>query len=179
MFVPRETQERLTQLEAENKSLRKQLGEEVNNRPNTIRLKLFLILGWVFFMAAAIVAYLQYQKASNATGVVPQILTEEGLSDWVAPVDSGIVFRVQIGAFEDFSLEPFKAQLEEIYSVRNDTLERIGLGSFEEFSKAQEFLDYVYELGFEDAYITATLDGKAIGLMQAIRTQAPSNGASE
>lgn len=175
MFVSRETQERIDKLEADNKALKKELGEAESNRPNTSGLKAALVIGWILFVLAAAAAYYFYAYPVKTTPeVTDQILTEEGPTDWVPPVDSGIVFRVQVGAFEEFSLEPFRAELDGIYSFRNDNLEKISLGNFSSFRKAQSFLDYMFELGFEDAYITAYQDGKPLGLMMAVKMQTSS-----
>lgn len=181
MFVSRETQERIDKLEADNKALRKQLGDAETSQPNTSGLKAGLVIGWVLFVVAAAGAYYFYAYPPESTPeVTDQILTEDGMSDWVQPVDSGIVFRVQVGAFKEFSLEPFRAQLDDVYSFKNDSLEKISLGNFKTLSEAQSFLDYMYELGFKDAYLTAYQDGKPIGLMVAIKKQSEAdNGLQE
>ncbi|NVK04942.1 MAG: hypothetical protein HWD92_08965 [Flavobacteriia bacterium] len=176
MFVSRETQERIDKLEADNKALKKELGEAESNRPNTSGLKAAMVIGWVLFLLAAAATYYFYQQSQIVIEEPKdQILTKDGPTDWVPPVDSGIVFRVQVGAFEEFSLEPFRAELDGIYSFRNDNLEKISLGNFSSFRKAQSFLDYMFELGFEDAYITAYQDGKPLGLMMAVKMQASSS----
>lgn len=82
--------------------------------------------------------------------------------------DTTIVYHVQIGAFESFDLKPHAESLENIYTFENDSLTRITLGKFYDFSEAQSFLSDLVKLKLEFAYITAYEKGIPIGLMEAV-----------
>lgn len=173
MFVSRETQERLDNLEQENSDLRKQIGEMENSKPNTTPLRTAMIIGWVMFVLATALAIYLYENSIEVekTDTV-EIVTASGPQDWNVIPDSNIVYTVQIGAFAEFDIKPYAADLEGVYMFENDNLQKVSLGTFSTFNKAQEFLSEMSEMGLEFAYVVAYENGKPIGLMHAVKKQA-------
>lgn len=172
MFVSRETQEKIDHLEREKAELEAQLGEIRAAKPKSNSWIPVAIAGWIaFLLAGAFIVYTLYFAPGDDPYAHIPITTSEGMSEWRAVPDSGIAYHVQIGAFREFDLTPYQAELGSVYLFKNDSLQRITLGRFVRFTEAQEFQEKVVELGLDFAYITAYKDGEAIGLLHAIRQE--------
>lgn len=176
MFVSRETQEKLDQLNAENAELQLKIGELQQSNEVKNPWKSIAILALVAFVLAcgAAVYFGVFNKAEDPYGHIP-IITREGVKDWSVVPDSGIAYHVQIGAFKQFDLSSYQSELEGIYLFKNDSLQRITLGRFVRFDEAQIFQEKMVELGMEFAYITAYKDNEPMGLMAAIKEEAALN----
>lgn len=169
MFVSRETQEKIDALESENAELKKKLSEvEAMNSSSKSSLKTGMIIAWVLFVVAAAAAIYFYLKpgAASVDSSTP-IYTASGKLDWNTIPDSSITYTVQIGAFAEFDIAPFASQLEGVYVFENDSLQKLSLGTFSNFTQAQTFLHKMSEMGLEFAYITVYKNGEPIGIMDA------------
>lgn len=174
MFVSRETQERIDKLEAEKAELLSRLEESESKKSTKPGMNPALVLAWVLFVlaaAAAVYFYFQSNKTVDPYQHI-DITTANGVEDWHAVPDSGVVYRIQIGAFTDFTLDSLSDGLDGVYSFKNDSFEKISLGHFRDIDRAQGFLNKMVELGFEYAYITAYKDGEPIGLLHAMKMEA-------
>lgn len=180
MFVSRETQEKIDKLEADNLALRQRLGdlEEAQSITNPWKpVGVTFIVLFLLSAAFGVYSYFFTQPADPFEHI--PIVTKTGLDDWHAIPDSGIAYHVQIGAFKEFDLSPYQADLESVYLFKNDSLQRITLGKFVRFNQAQEFQEKVVDLGLDFAYITAYKDGETIGLMKAIKSESTTESGSK
>lgn len=80
-----------------------------------------------------------------------------------APAVSGIVFRVQIGAFKinklDFDLATGNSML---LTESADGLQKVQVGEFRSYANARRLRDQLRKTGVRDAFVVATRDGQAI-----------------
>lgn len=170
MFVSRETQEKLDQLESENQQLRKQLGEYEATTVSINPWKSYaIILGILFLMSLGGGAFLYFTEHSNTLDVTA--ISAEGEVSWPIRSQPGIVYYVQIGAFEAFDLSPYHEQLEGVYLHKNEGMERVSLGKFDHFKDAQDFCNQMFNLGLTSAYVTAYKDDQPIALITAIKSE--------
>lgn len=170
MFVSRETQEKLDRLEDEKLALEKKLQEmETASQQKSPWKPVAIAFIILFLVSAGVAGYLQYFQPDPFEHI--PIVTTTGHDDWHAIPDSGIAYHVQIGAFKEFDLSPYQAELESVYLFKNDSLQRITLGRFVRFKEAQVFQEKVVALGLDFAYITAYRDGEAIGLLEAMKSE--------
>lgn len=167
MFVSRETQEKIQELEEENARLQAELSQWESNSSNGekkwVRIAIVMAVVAVLAIGASIWLWV------NRTPALPtvEVITSEGEGEWVYPLDEGLTYHVQIGAFESFDLSSYGSALEGIYLFENDSLQRISLGAFKSFEQAQQFQNDLQKLEMPFAYITAYKDGQAIALMRA------------
>jgi len=78
---------------------------------------------------------------------------------------------VQIGSYENFSLDKYKQNLEGLKQDSIDGMKRISLGAFSRLVDAQQFQAEVVRMGLENAYVVAYENGQPIALFEAIRKE--------
>ena len=76
--------------------------------------------------------------------------------------EEGYKFRVQIGAYKEINLNDYLNNLVTINQETYDSICQYTLGSFEDYKKAQAFLEDVKKMGFDDSFIIATQNGRRI-----------------
>jgi hypothetical protein len=81
-----------------------------------------------------------------------------------APLNKGLVFAVQLGAYRNFSLTTPKKG---ISTDSNDGMNKYLLGAFANLRLAEAFKKEVQVMGIKDAWIFAFHNGKRITLEQA------------
>jgi len=81
-----------------------------------------------------------------------------------APLNKGLVFAVQLGAYRNFSLTTPKKG---ISTDSNDGMNKYLLGAFANLRLAEAFKKEVQVMGIKDAWIVAFHNGKRITLEQA------------
>ena len=83
--------------------------------------------------------------------------------DW----DKGVVFRVQIGAFEknktDMETGSEDAQMEEA-----DGMQKVVLGNFRDYWEADKFKKYLRNMGVKDAWIVPYKDGTRVEIKDVL-----------
>jgi septal ring factor EnvC (AmiA/AmiB activator) len=83
--------------------------------------------------------------------------------------DEGLVFRVQIGAYRDKSLEPY---LQNSENLSGDTspegLQTYTLGNFRDYWEADKFKKYLRAMGVNDAWIVPYRDGTRVELKEVL-----------
>ena len=78
-----------------------------------------------------------------------------------------LFYYVQIGAYKNLDFSEFKENLREIGQIQTYGLNRVVLGEFKDYKKAEKFLLELQIIGFEDAYVIAFHDGKVIPIPDA------------
>ncbi|MCT4624498.1 MAG: hypothetical protein N4A46_12830 [Schleiferiaceae bacterium] len=82
--------------------------------------------------------------------------------------EEGIVYRVQIGAYQEYNLENYKINLDGLgQDTSNAEFTKMVLGGFSNVLDAQEFQQQMARLGLETAYIVAFKDGAPIGVLES------------
>ncbi|MBK7271257.1 MAG: hypothetical protein IPI07_17630 [Flavobacteriales bacterium] len=95
------------------------------------------------------------------------------------PMPSGLVFKVQIGAFRDVVPQQLFNDLTPVTAERTSNgLMRYTAGMFVSFDNADEAKASVRDRGYRDAFVVAYLDGKRITLREA-RDLATARAAQE
>ncbi|GAB5557994.1 MAG: hypothetical protein SchgKO_22070 [Schleiferiaceae bacterium] len=174
-FIPQEAKDKIARLEAENKKLKEaeNNAETKVESPKNSPLPGILGLGWL--LTAAYLVYVLFFSTSTVvepTEIVPRdslIVYKDGLLKKVDQVpDDGLVYRVQIGAFEGPQWEVYKSSFDNLHAYgKVENFEKISIGAFTRLEDAQHFQQMLSTLGMEFAYIVAYLDGKPIGLTRA------------
>lgn len=76
--------------------------------------------------------------------------------------ETGIRFRIQIGAFKEIDLNDYKNSLIAINQESYDSINQYTLGIFRNYEKALFFLEDVKKMGFNDSFIVTTKNGRRI-----------------
>ncbi len=87
----------------------------------------------------------------------------------------GILFSVQIGAYNTFDLTQFTRNMISIHQDTYEGINQLSLGVFPHYSEASEFLKIVKEIGFKDAFVMATRFGQRIKIQEALMTRQKGN----
>ncbi len=82
--------------------------------------------------------------------------------------ESGIRFKVQIGAFKKINLQNFEENLVTITQEKYDSINQYTLGDFKDYEKAKEFNEIVKSMGFKDAFVATTKNGKRVPIESVI-----------
>lgn len=80
----------------------------------------------------------------------------------------GILFAIQIGAYKDLDLSKYKDNMLGLRQDICDSINQFTLGEFVEFEEAQNFLNIVRQMGFEQAHIMSFKNGYRIRLENAL-----------
>jgi flagellar biosynthesis GTPase FlhF len=83
---------------------------------------------------------------------------------------TGLVFRVQIGAYRKKAV-PGQAQTSDQMTVESgDDMQKILIGNFRNYDEAKELGDYFKQIGLKDAWVVPYRDGQRITLKEALGT---------
>jgi hypothetical protein len=89
-----------------------------------------------------------------------------------APVEQGILYRVQIGAYQKFKIDDKMANTESNFSGETmDNLNKYLIGRFKSYDLAQAFRRDIIKLGIRDAFVVAYQDGIRISVGEAQKKQ--------
>ncbi len=88
-------------------------------------------------------------------------LTEENR---VKRNESGINFRVQIGAFKKVNLDNYETNFVAFSQEKYDSINQYTLGKFSDYKRAKDFCEIIRKMGFDDSFIIATKNGKKISI---------------
>jgi len=92
--------------------------------------------------------------------------------------ESATIYRIQIGAHKNkLSDEIFKGIKNVVSFKGKDGWIRYMTGSFNEYKKANDYLNEMRARGFEDAFIVTYKNGQRIGLYRAIKKETAKNKA--
>jgi hypothetical protein len=176
LFIPQEVKDKIAALETENEALKAELlrAEENQLQPDPPKSTNGLV--WVLLiallLAIAALVYLFFfapAKTSAVTSEAEQavMLRDGKIEKWNRVEDSTLVYRVQLGAYQDFNLDKYKQNIEGLYQDSIDGKTKISLGAFSRLADAQAFHANIVNLGLENVYIVAYENKQPIGLIEA------------
>lgn len=82
--------------------------------------------------------------------------------------DSGVVFKVQIGAFRSKDLSKYFNNTENFSGENADSVQKITLGRFRDYWEADTFKKYLREMGVKDAWIVPFKDGTRVAMKDVL-----------
>ncbi|MGB1247396.1 MAG: hypothetical protein ACPG4Z_00815 [Chitinophagales bacterium] len=80
----------------------------------------------------------------------------------------GVFFEVQIGAFKYFDLSKYNGDYVRLRQVSEESLNKYVLGRFIDYNQATDFKKDIQNLGIEDAFIVAYIDGTRVEIEEGI-----------
>ncbi len=175
-FIPQEAKEKIAALEAENKKLKESLSLQSNTmveaKPNNT---LIFILGGLLILSLAYLGYDTFYGSPTrvtSTGTDlrdSMVVYNDGQIKKINYVaDKGLVYRVQIGAFEGDQWKAYQTAFDNLHAYDSaEGFEKISVGAFTRVVDAQAFQQMLASLGMEFAYIVAYKDGQPLGLIEA------------
>lgn len=177
LFIPQEVKEKIAELEAENEALKAELlrAEESQLQPeppaNNNALVWVLLIALLLAIAAIVYLFFFAQPATNSgtTEAAEQaIMIRDGkIEKWNRVDDGSLVYRVQMGAYQDFNLDKYKQNIEGLYQDSINGYTKISLGAFSRLKDAQGFQTNMVNLGLVNVYIVAYENNQPIGLIEA------------
>ncbi len=85
-------------------------------------------------------------------------------SDW----NKGVVFRVQVGAFEKGDASEFSEGNEEFNTEKADGMQKVTLGNYRDYWVADKFKKYLRNMGVKDAWIVPYKDGTRVPIKEVL-----------
>ena len=82
--------------------------------------------------------------------------------------DSGVIFKVQIGAFRNKDLSKYFYNTENFSGETDDGVQKITLGRFSDYWEADTFKKYLREMGVNDAWIVPYKDGVRVAMKDVL-----------
>ncbi|MGK7394730.1 MAG: hypothetical protein ACNS62_09155 [Candidatus Cyclobacteriaceae bacterium M3_2C_046] len=86
-----------------------------------------------------------------------------------SPNYNGVFFEVQIGAFRHFNIQSYNEQLNRFHQDQIENLSKYTVGKFREYEQAKQFRKDIRQLGIEDAFIVAKIDGQRVDVQTALK----------
>lgn len=175
-FIPQEAKEKISALEAENKKLKESLANPTAPVPevksnNTLT---FVLVGLLVLSLAYIGYDTFYASPTKVTSTEPDprdsmVVYNDGQIEKISYVsDNGLVYRVQIGAFEGDQWKAYQTAFDNLHAYDSaEGFEKISVGAFSRITDAQAFQQMLASLGMEFAYIVAYKEGQPLGLIEA------------
>jgi hypothetical protein len=99
-------------------------------------------------------------------------LTENTL-DLSGAVEKGVVFKLQVGAFEKVKLPEDLNDAKNLATEDKSNVQKILLGKFRDYDMAKKFQGYLKEMGLKDAWIVSYKDGVRVPIEEAIHNNKP------
>jgi len=164
-FLSPKTKERLSKLEQENAQLRAAVeAKQVKSN------KIAILIPWLFTVIASTIAVFLFLRPEGPSQEEISRMRIEmwrngNMIDTSFTPDLGLVFSIQVGAFKNFDFKELSHGLADFRMMQDTTYTRINLGQFNSLPEAQEFLEVVINIGFEQAFIVAYEGDNAVGLL--------------
>ncbi len=98
-----------------------------------------------------------------------EVVTERGSTVIAIPDMSGIVFRVQLGAFKKRQVNGALTTDPNLLVEDENGLQRVTIGHFREFEKAKELRDHIVAMGVKGAWVVPYKNGERISLKEAMK----------
>jgi len=86
----------------------------------------------------------------------------------MATDDSGVIFKVQIGAFRDRDMSKYFDNTDNFSGETDEGVQKITLGRFRDYWEADTFKKYLREMGVGDAWIVPYKDGKRVAMKDVL-----------
>ncbi len=161
-FLSPKTKDRISKLEAENKSLRLQL-EQQDNTVKSARWP-FLVVS-LLLLALVLVWKFSTPSEEEMSAIKVEMWKDGSLKDTTLQPSFGIEYSIQVGAFNELDYSVLSSGFGELKVQEDNGIQRILLGSFTSLPEAQLYLEKVVNIGFENAFIVAYKEGIAVGLL--------------
>ncbi|MEM9831748.1 MAG: hypothetical protein AAF944_14000 [Bacteroidota bacterium] len=87
----------------------------------------------------------------------------------LSPYYTGVFYEVQIGAFENFDLADYQEDLVKMNIDYNGPLDQYTLGKFRDLPKALAFQRDIQQMGIQDAFVVAKVDGERVSVKEALQ----------
>jgi septal ring factor EnvC (AmiA/AmiB activator) len=87
----------------------------------------------------------------------------------VKGVDKGLIFKVQIGAFQYFNINQYLSETQNFEGETRDNLNKYTIGKFKDYNMADAFKKDIRKMGIKDAWIVAYYDGVRIDMKEAMK----------
>jgi len=183
LFIPQEIKEKLAKLEDENKQLEAENNrlerELLEKQPVTQKLSLnwwsigalVLALIYIIYLHVAVVGSSSQTVTKDDADFEATILRDGKIEKWNAGSDLEIVYRVQLGAYENFDLSSVAQNLDGLHQDSIDGFKKVSLGAFSRLRDAQVFLQKMEQLKLPNIYIVAYKNNNPIGLIEAQRAE--------
>lgn len=81
--------------------------------------------------------------------------------------ERGVVFKVQIGAYKEIDVSDNITNSDNLGTESNEDVQKIVLGQFRDFEKADQLKNYLRTMGLKDAWIVSYKDGNRITIAEA------------
>ena len=81
--------------------------------------------------------------------------------------EHGIVFKVQIGAYKDLEMSDNMTNSDNLGTENSEDVQKIVLGQFRDFEKADRLKKHLRTMGVKDAWIVSYKDGARITIEEA------------
>ncbi|MEM6726592.1 MAG: hypothetical protein AAF598_21315, partial [Bacteroidota bacterium] len=104
------------------------------------------------------------QEKAELESRVQELESEKAilLEQSIGPLNWGIFFEVQIGAFEYFDLRGYLEEFIRLKEVDEEGMYKYVLGRFRSYEDAKAFRKDMQVIGVKDAFIVALVDGQRI-----------------
>ena len=180
LYIPQEVKEKLdkleesnAQLQAENERIKSEAAFTLDQQKKKSSGSVWLIV--ILVLAVAYIGYLQYQlyvlqKAASTAQIetIDAVVIKDGeIEKWSAANMQGVIYRVQLGAYEGFDLSTYKESLDGLHQDDFDGYTKVSLGAFSKLEDAQNFLQEMLRLELENVFIVAYKQNEPIGLIEA------------
>lgn len=107
-------------------------------------------------------------EINGLKGSVQRLERENSELDVTRKSEKGVVFRVQIGAFEGFDISDYSQDKSDFNIEKDGKVTKYTLGYFTDYWEADKFKKYVRAMGLKDAWIVAYRDGKRVDVKDVL-----------
>lgn len=174
MFIPHEVKEKVENLEQEVKKLKAENLDLRNSdrQPDKSSSPVAAIL-LGFLLIISIVINVYYFTNNNTSGIADENARIDSVSFYLdgeivkmsALPTEGMVYRVQIGAYQEYNLKEYAPNLDGLYEDSASTFTKISLAGFSDVLEAQAFQQEAARMGLDRAYIVAFKDDVPVGVL--------------
>lgn len=85
-------------------------------------------------------------------------------------IPMGVIYRVQIGAFGQNTM-PTDLDTTDGLDVETSDVQKIVVGQFRDYAKAEQLKSHLVRIGVEDAWIVSYIDGNRVSIEEAMNAQ--------
>lgn len=111
-------------------------------------------------------------KLKEASAVVSSVKKQRGQRPALSPAkeldNSGVFFKVQIGAYKNMDLSQYSGQ-ENFGMDRSGDINKYMIGAFRDYREADDFKKYLRNMGLKDAWVVAYRDGSRVEVNEVIQ----------
>lgn len=111
-------------------------------------------------------------EINRLNGQLSSVNTEDPKQNTVSntpdPWDTGVVFRVQLAAFDDYDLRDLTENGGDLKIIDQDGYIKYVLGQFRDYEMADKFKKKLRKIGVNEAWIVPYRDGKRVPLKEVL-----------